>query len=148
MLTEPLLELFERDLGRLKKEIEQYEHEKALWKVEGNITNSSGNLCLHIVGNLNHFIGTTLGKTGYKRDRDAEFSLLGVSRNELINMVDDTIEMIKNVLPNLTDKDLEATYPQEVFGQPMKTDYFLIHLQGHLTYHLGQVNYHRRLLDR
>lgn len=147
MLTDTLVQLFERDLNRLKEEISKYNNEKALWFVDGEIANSGGNLCLHLVGNLNHFIGAILGNTNYKRDRDAEFNLLGVSRIELINKVEDTLAMIKEVLPTLSQETMDGQYPLEVFGKPMSTEYFLVHLEGHLNYHLGQLNYHRRLLD-
>jgi uncharacterized damage-inducible protein DinB len=55
--------------------------------------------------------------------------------------------MIDSVLPQLSEEDLKKEYPLVVFERAMTTDYFLIHLVAHLDYHLGQINYHRRLLD-
>ena len=148
MLSETLKLLFNRDLNQLKVEIESYKKESTIWRVEEGIANSAGNLCLHLVGNLNFFIGTEIGKTGYIRHRDLEFSLKDVPRAELIKKIEDTILVVDAALSTITAEQLETKYPIEVFGHPMSTEYFLVHLATHLTYHLGQINYHRRLLDK
>ena len=147
MLTQTLKTLFRRDLEQLKREIELYRNENIIWHTEKGIANSAGNLCLHLIGNLNAFIGTELGNTGYVRNRPLEFSLKNVPRSELIAKVDKTLAVIENTLNSLTPEQLAADYPKEVFGKPMTTEYFLVHLSSHLMYHLGQINYHRRLMD-
>ncbi|MDN3695514.1 DinB family protein [Chryseobacterium tructae] len=147
MITESIRSLFNRDLYKLKTEIESYQKEENLWKIDKSIANSAGNLCLHLVGNINHFIGAQLGNTGYIRHREQEFSLKDIPKAELIEKIEATITMIDMVLPQLPEEDLKKEYPLVVFENPMTTDYFLIHLVAHLDYHLGQINYHRRLLD-
>ncbi|UKB84017.1 DUF1572 domain-containing protein [Chryseobacterium sp. MEBOG06] len=147
MITESLKSLYNRDLNKLKTEIEAYQNEENLWKTDKNIANSAGNLCLHLVGNLNHFIGTHLGNTGYVRHRELEFSLKDVPRKELIEKIRATAVVIETALSQLSEDDLKKEYPLVVFEDIMTTDYFLIHLIAHLDYHLGQINYHRRLLD-
>jgi uncharacterized damage-inducible protein DinB len=147
MIIESLKSLYSRDLNKLKTEIESYQNESSMWKTDQNIANSAGNLCLHLVGNLNNFIGTELGKTGYIRHRELEFSLKDIPKEELIEKIAATIVMVDSVLSQLTAEDLEKEYPLIVFGDKMTTGYFLIHLIAHLDYHLGQINYHRRLLD-
>ena len=147
MITESIRSLFSRDLNKLKTEIEAYQNEENLWIIDKSIANSAGNLCLHLVGNINHFIGAQLGNTGYIRHRELEFSLKDVPRAELIEKTEATIAMIDSVLPQLSEDDLKKEYPLIVFESKMTTDYFLIHLVAHLDYHLGQINYHRRLLD-
>lgn len=146
MVIEVLIQLYERDLARLRSEIEQYESEDRLWIVREGITNSAGNLTLHLVGNLKHFIGAVLGGSGYVRDRDAEFSSEPVGRSVLITQIDTAVDVVKSTLAKLTEEDLTMTYPIEVFAHPMTTEFFLIHLHSHLNYHLGQINYHRRLV--
>lgn len=148
MIIESLQSLYNRDLNKLKAEIEAYQHESVIWKTDQNISNSAGNLCLHLIGNLNHFIGAYLGNTGYIRNRDLEFSLKDIPKTELTEKVEATLTMINTVLCQLTPEDLEKEYPLVVFEDKMTTGYFLIHLITHLDYHLGQINYHRRLLDR
>ena len=147
MLKDTIIKLFKRDLNKLIEEIDLYKDESHLWKIEGSITNSAGNLCLHLVGNLNYFIGAILGDTGYVRQRELEFSLKDVPKAELINQVEETIVVVENALNKLTEADLKKDYKLQVFKEPMTTEYFLVHLTMHLAYHLGQMNYHRRLLD-
>ena len=147
MLKNSLIELFERDLQKLKTEIDLYKDEDNLWVVKEGISNSAGNLCLHLIGNLNHFIGATLGNTGYIRHRDDEFSLKNIPRQDLITNLDNCILVIHETLQKLTAADLEKDFPLEKHGTIVDTGNMLIHLYGHLSYHLGQINYHRRLLD-
>ncbi|KFF28256.1 DinB family protein [Chryseobacterium vrystaatense] len=147
MIIESLRSLYTRDLTKLKAEIESYQNESSIWKTDKNITNSAGNLCLHLIGNLNTYFGAELGKTGYIRNRELEFSLKDIPRAELIEKVVATQNMVDDVLSQLTPEDLEKEYPIVVFEDTMTTGFFLIHLIMHLDYHLGQINYHRRLLD-
>lgn len=138
---------FNRDLNRLKNEIQSYRNELKIWVIEKNIANTAGNLCLHLVGNLNAYIGAEIGKTGYIRQRDLEFSLKNIPQDNLIKMVEDTIEVVNNSLDLISEEDLLIEYPLLVFEEKTSTEFFLIHLTTHLGYHLGQINYHRRLLD-
>ena len=147
MIIEILQKLFKRDLEKLRQEITSYNDERNLWKIEKSIANSAGNLCLHLVGNLNAYIGAEIGKTGYIRQRDLEFSQKNVPKDELVRMIEDTIKVVAEGLNKLNEIDLEKEYPLLVFKEKTSTGYFLIHLAVHLGYHLGQVNYHRRLLD-
>lgn len=147
MLKETLKTLYRRDLEKLRQEIDSYKDEKKLWFIEKQIPNSAGNLCLHLIGNLNAFIGAELGKTGYVRQRDLEFSLKDIPKSELLKKIDETIVVVEDALDTLTDEQFNREYPIVVFTDKMTTGYFLVHLATHLNYHLGQVNYHRRLLD-
>ena len=150
MLNKNLIELFARDLNKLIKEIELYSTEDNLWKVSEGISNSAGNLTLHIIGNLNTFIGATLGNTGYQRNREAEFSSKNVPRATIIEQLNNTINVIESTLSKITEHDMEKNFPVVVFKEKGETStaYFLMHLSTHLNYHLGQINYHRRLLDQ
>ncbi len=145
--TESLKKLFARDLDLLAKEIESYSSEELLWVIKGDVKNSGGNLCLHLCGNLQHFVGTILGKTDYVRNRDAEFNDKDVPRTRLLAEIKATKAAVAKTLEGLSEEDLKKEYPVQVFGEPMTTEYFLIHLLAHLTYHRGQINYHRRLLS-
>ncbi|MET3026652.1 DinB family protein [Flavobacterium sp. UW10123] len=147
MVLETLKTLFNRDLSKLKNEIESYQNENSIWAIDKDISNSAGNLCLHLIGNLNTYIGAEIGKTGYVRNRPLEFSLKDIPKSELIQKVEDTISVVNKALDNLAEADLETIYTQIIFEKEMTTGFFLIHLSTHLAYHLGQINYHRRLLD-
>ncbi len=147
MIIDTLRKIYKRELNKLKTEIESYQNESNLWRVDKDIINCGGNLCLHMVGNLNAYIGAGLGNTGYVRDRPGEFANKDVPREDLMRMIGETIETVDRTLAHLTPADLEKVYPLEVYKEPTTTGYFLLHLVTHLTYHLGQLNYHRRLLD-
>ena len=147
MLTQTLKTLFQRDLNKLRKEIESYKNERNLWIIDKGIANSAGNLCLHLVGNLNTYLGKELGGTDYIRNRDLEFSQKDIPQAVLLKMIDETTGIVQKVLDSTTDRQLEEEYPVIVFTEKMTTGFFLVHLVAHLDYHLGQINYHRRLLD-
>jgi len=146
-MKEILQQLFVRDLEKLKTEITSYKDEENLWKISGDVKNSAGNLCLHICGSLQHFIGATLGKTGYVRKRDEEFNRKNIPIREFVAEIDSTIKAVQKTLNELREEDLKNTYPINVFGSEMTTGFYLTHLTTHLNYHLGQINYHRRILD-
>ena len=148
MLQETLIPLFERDLAKLKQEIVAYTNEADLWKIQDGIANSAGNLCLHLVGNLKHFVGKILGGVAYERNREKEFADKDVPKEQLLKSIDETKEAVTGALSKLSAEDIDKIYPLSVFGYEMTTEYFLIHLYGHLNYHLGQINYHRRLLNK
>lgn len=150
MVITTLKSIYKRDLEKLRQEIELYKDESAIWKVDGEITNCAGNLCLHLIGNLKAFIGAELGQSGYVRERDLEFSTKGTLRVELLTMIDETLADVATGFDKVTPEQLEEDYPIVVFADKgkMTTGYFLIHLATHLNYHLGQINYHRRLLDK
>ncbi|MEQ1677937.1 MAG: DinB family protein [Chitinophagaceae bacterium] len=147
MLIKTIQTLLRRDLNKLKTEISAYKDENNLWLVKKGITNSAGNLCLHLIGNLNTYIGAEIGKTGYVRYRDLEFSLKNIPRQELLDKIDQTIQVVETALDGLNENELDKEYPVLVFAEKTSTGYFLVHLAVHLGYHLGQINYHRRLSE-
>ena len=147
MQASELKTLFSRDLDRLMTELEAYPNEDSLWVKADGINNSAGNLFLHLCGNLQHFIGAILNDTGYVRQRDFEFDGR-VMLDELKDDIDKTKHVLEVYFDLVNDSVLQTEYPLQPFGYPMSINYFLIHLQGHLNYHLGQINYHRRILSK
>jgi uncharacterized damage-inducible protein DinB len=137
-----------RDLISLRKEIEAYPAEADLWRRAEGITNSGGTLALHLAGNLQHFIGAVLGNTGYVRNRDAEFAERDVPRAEVLHRIDAALAAVQDTLAGLSDADLGREYPLPVGKVRVETADFVIHLATHLAYHLGQVDYHRRMVTR
>ncbi len=142
-----LTQLFVRDLARVKEELLAYEDQADLWRVPEGINNSAGNLALHLAGNLRHFVGHILGGKDFQRDREAEFGSRDVPLGTLIKQLDTASSTVQDVLPLLTEERLNQDFPHKL--GPEQSTYptrnFLLHLYGHLTYHLGQINYHRRL---
>ncbi len=144
-LIDSLSKLFDRDLRKLESEISLFDNEESLWIIGGEIKNPAGNLALHLCGNLRHYIGHVLGNSGYVRDREYEFAARHVPKGELLNAIRDTTGQVSAAMMKVNADVLTKEYPVQVFDHPMTTLHFLIHLHGHLNYHLGQINYVRRL---
>ncbi len=139
--------LFVRYLNNLKDEISSYKHEGDIWEVTGNITNTPGNLCLHLCGNLQHYFGALIGKSGYKRNRDAEFSRKNISKDELLNEINNAIKSVSMIFDIIDEQDLLKPFPDKTFGENATNDDAIMHCAIHFGYHLGQINYHRRILE-
>jgi hypothetical protein len=146
VLRASLAALFQRDLAALAREVEAYPDEASLWARPEGVPNSAGMLVRHLCGNLQHFVGSVLGGTGYRRDREAEFESQPWSRARLLSEIRATSEAIRSTLDPLPPGRLEAPYPQTVLQQELVTGDFLVHLAVHLGFHLGQVDYHRRVV--
>ena len=147
MIVKDLITLITRDLSKLKNEIELYKNEDIVWHIEQSIANSAGNLCLHLIGNLKTYIGTGIGNINYVRNRDLEFSAKNVPKTILLKEIDDTIVVVQTALQNLKESDLDKDFPILIWDQSTTIGLTLLYLLSHLNYHLGQINYHRRLLD-
>lgn len=145
-LAQSVTAVLVRDLRSLARELDAYPGDTELWRTAPGVTNSGGTLALHLVGNIQHFIGTVLGRSGYVRNRDAEFSRRDVPRHEIKEEVERAIAAVATGLARLTAADLERDYPLPILGKMVTTGDFLLHLATHFTYHLGQVDYHRRLI--
>lgn len=146
-MIEEFVKIYDRDLERLKQEITAFNLDSNIWKTTGHVKNSSGNLCLHLIGNLNNYIGKNMGDYAYSRDRDAEFNLKNVPKSQLIYQITDVKEKVISTLMKMDQDVLDQDHVENVFGHSMTNGYFLIHLAGHLAYHLGQINYLRRVLE-
>jgi hypothetical protein len=147
MLNKILATLYERDLRKLIEEVSLFQKEDDLWKTAGSVKNSSGNLALHIIGGMNHHVGTNLAHTGYIRDRPQEFAKKGVPRQEIVAQLEALILLIKSTLNDFNDARMEAEYPALFDDAHNSNSYVLVRLLAHLDYHLGQVNYLRRILE-
>ena len=147
MLNNVLANFHERDIRKLIEEINLFRNEENLWKTQGSVKNSSGNLALHIIGGMNYLIGATLAKTGYIRDRDQEFIRKGVARKEIVAHLEELIPMINQTLNALGHDGMEAEYPLIFDDMKVSNSYLFVQLLVHLNYHLGQVNYLRRVFE-
>ena len=145
-LTAHLAGIMARDLRAARREIESYPDEATVWKAAPGTTNPGGSLARHLAGNLRHFIGAVLGSDGYVRDREAEFSGTPMPRSDVLGELDAAVATVEAVLPTLSPEVLAAPFPAAVGGHTVNTQDFLIHLTAHLSYHLGQLDYHRRIV--
>lgn len=142
-MQQDILYFLNRDLKQLIKEIEAYPNEADLWLKVNDLNNSAGTLALHLVGNLNHFIGHTMGGTDYVRDREFEFSGIVIDRKNILQQIENAIEMVNQIIPKLTEERLQKIFEFDFLGE-RSTWFYLFQFTTHLAYHLGQINYHRR----
>lgn len=135
-----------RELVAVQRSVEEYPDDASLWALPQGLPNAGGTLVLHLTGNLQHYVGAVLGESGYKRDRPAEFARRDVPRAELLREVAAAVAAVKRTLPTLPEESLSQTYPEQIGGRALTIGVFLVHLAAHLAYHLGQLDYHRRVV--
>lgn len=140
------LTVITRDLRAVRREIAAYPDDASVWRTPPGIANSAGTLALHLAGNVQHFFGAVLGGTGYVRDRAAEFSRRDVPRAEIQAQLDAALAAVEPGLSHVTDGVIQAEFPEKIAGHTVSTGEWLIHLAAHLAYHLGQIDYHRRIV--
>ena len=146
VLCDTVLRLLLRDLAALQREVAAYPDDASLWRVAPGIANSGGTLALHLAGNLRGFIGSVLGGSEYVRDREREFTATGLSRADVTLELADAEIQVMRALTTLDLAQLDLEYPHVLAATHLRTDVFLMHLACHASYHLGQIDYHRRLI--
>ena len=149
MNTSDFVWQFHTGLSKLQEELRAYDDENTLWIIEKNIKNSAGNLAQHLVGNIKNFVGKFMGQIPYHRERDREFNERQFDRATLISMIDETKDVVAKALSDKDASFLDLPFPTEAVTvkEGQTNGFMLSYLAAHLNYHLGQVNYHRRLLN-
>jgi hypothetical protein len=145
-IAEGLAALYFRDLTRLIQELQAFPSDEILWQRAPGVKNSAGNLVLHLEGNLREYVGRQLGQVAYSRVRDQEFTFSGLPREELVRRMEQVKELVVKVIAQLAESELAATHPERVLEIDMTSHDLLVHLHGHLNFHLGQIDYLRRVL--
>ena len=145
-MTEDVQRLLVRELRAFAREVELFPDDESLFRTVPGVTNSAGNLALHACGNLKHFVGAVLGGTGYVRNRDLEFQARSGRRADIARELHETAAVVTKTLGRLAPEALEKPYPQPVANVQLPCGRFLIHLAVHLSFHLGQAGYLRRIV--
>jgi uncharacterized damage-inducible protein DinB len=138
--------ILDRDLRTLRRELEAYPDEADLWRSVPGVTNVAGTLALHLAGNLQHFFGACLARSGYQRDRPAEFFRRNVGRAELLREIEAARVAVNAGVASLDAARLAAEFPEVIADARITTGEYLVHLATHFAYHLGQIDYHRRMV--
>ena len=138
--------LLHRELAAVRRSVDAYPDDTSLWAERPGLPNTGGNIVLHLAGNLQHFFGAVLGKTGYVRERDLEFSRRGLPRAELLTQLDAADKAVDAGMKSVSAERFAQAYPEQVAGRTISTQDFIVHLLSHLAYHLGQLDYHRRVV--
>ena len=143
-MSEEVRRLLARELAAFEREVLMFPDDESLFRTLPGVTNSAGNLALHVCGNLKHFVGAVLGETGYARNREAEFAARSGRREDVARELRETREVVSATLARLPKEALERTYPKPVGELTLPCGLFLVHLAVHLGFHLGQAGYLRR----
>jgi uncharacterized damage-inducible protein DinB len=146
MLRDVIQTVLLRELAALRRSVEIYPDDESLWRRPGAVPNAAGTLALHLAGNLQHYVGAVLGNSSYVRDREAEFSRRDVPREAVLAEIDAAAAAVERTLTSCGDDALASPYPEPLGSHTVATADFLVHLASHLAYHLGQVDYHRRMV--
>jgi hypothetical protein len=146
-LPDDIARLLCRELDGFSREIAMFPDDETIWKTVPGISNSAGNLALHVAGNLQQFVGSALGKTGYVRNREDEFGRRLGTRAEVISELQKAADVVRSTMRQLPEKRLTEEFPQLVMGMHFPGGRFLINLCVHAGFHLGQAGYLRRALS-
>lgn len=146
MLVAAVAAILDRDLGAVARQVEAYADEQDLWRLPPGLPNCGGTLALHLAGNIQHYLGARLGDTGYLRNRPAEFSARDLPRSALLREIAAAREAVRAAAARVDAERLTDDFPETVGGVRIPTGHYLIHLVAHFAYHLGQLDYHRRLV--
>src|SRR5262245_48673498 len=121
--------------------------EEQFWRKPIDPGNSFGHLVLHLTGNLRHFAGARLGKSGYVRDREREFTETRVPAKAaaLAGLVEAVAEY-RRVVEGVSAEQFAGPHPD---GEKMGTVVNgLLRLVAHFALHRGQMSYIARLVQQ
>src|SRR5207302_7801411 len=113
-----------------------------LWRRPYGYGNSIGHLMLHLIGNLQYYIGAQMAETGYVRDRDREFTEESrPAKEELLSRWDQTIDMVIATVRDQTPEDWSAEYSAERAAGVNDRFSMFMRCGGHGSQHLWQMMY-------
>lgn len=140
MITTLLIDLYSRELDRFKNEILAFENDELPWKMADGLNITAGNICLSLCGSLQHNIGNMIGDSGYIRNKEAEQKAKNITRERLVEEIENAKGIVVNTLEEISKSDLLKIFPSKEFEEPITTEYFLIHQLSQLSFSIGQIS--------
>jgi uncharacterized damage-inducible protein DinB len=114
--------------------------EEQVWDKPNEISNSIGNLILHLCGNISQYILSALDLQPDKRERDKEFSTKGgFDKNLLTVKLAATVDQAVRIIENMDETRLMKKY--SVQGFQLSGVGIIVHVTEHYSYHTGQIIY-------
>lgn len=124
-------------LGRLSDE--------QIWWRPNEVSNSCGNLILHLCGNVRQWILSGVGGQPDVRKRSLEFSQREpLGREDLQRRLEGTVSEAVEVLNSLDETELLETHTIQIYT--VSTLQAVFHVVEHFSYHTGQIAYITKLL--
>ncbi|MDF2923517.1 MAG: hypothetical protein K0R57_2431 [Paenibacillaceae bacterium] len=133
-----LVTKFEEIHRRMILVLNQLNDEQVNWRPNES-SNSIANLIVHIRCNIKERIGKGINRNDFQRDRDGEFEQLYKSRQELIELTNESFGELIETAKNMTGKTLMDT--QLVRDRERTNLDLLMQCAAHFSEHLGQVMY-------
>ena len=128
-----------QNLPRIVKCLEQLSEEEIWWR-PNSVSNSAGNLVLHLCGNVRQWIISGLGGAKDMRKRDLEFSEQGpIPRKALVTQLRQTVREASRILSRLSDESLTRNY--RIQGYRVTGLDAVFRVAEHFRYHTGQIIY-------
>lgn len=139
-VADELVRYIQHLAGRVEKAVRSVPKDKVYVK-PFSYGNSIGHLVLHLTGNLNHYIGAGIAKTGYLRDRPKEFADSNPPPpDEALRRFHDAITMVIKTVQGLDEAGWQA--PNEKKEHPISTHFGLVLVcVSHINNHIGQMAY-------
>ena len=132
-----------RDFARRVHALSEKLSEEQFWTKPYPYGNSFGHLTLHIIGNLNYYIGAEIVNTGYVRDREREFTEDSPpSKEEVLRRLAEAVDLVEATLETQTAETWSNAYRAAGAADFVK-DRFSIFLScaAHFHHHIGQMVY-------
>jgi uncharacterized damage-inducible protein DinB len=119
-----------------------------LWTKAYPYGNSIGHLLLHLTGNLNHYIGAQIAKTGYVRNRPLEFTdATKHPKEKVLANFDAAIAMVVATIRQQSPADWTAPYHDPTEPRTNTRFAAFMRMAAHAYHHTGQIIYLVKELD-
>jgi hypothetical protein len=141
MLTffEALADRFHELHGDIKRNLDALPLTALDWK-PGPEMNSVSIIVVHLTGAERFLVGDVVMQESSNRNRDLEFQVLGLNKEDLLQRLDDTETYLKNALERLSLSDLETTRIHPRHGDQVTVSWALLHALEHAATHVGHIN--------
>ncbi len=119
--------------------------EDQIWKRPNEVSNSAGNILLHLCGNTRQYLVSALSDQPDIRERDEEFSAKGgYSKEELQIKLTATVEEATGILQTMDEYRLMKIHSVQGFN--LSGIAIIVHVTEHYSHHTGQIIFWTKLL--
>ena len=136
---ETLADRFHELHGDIQRNLETLPFEALDWK-PGAEMNPVSVIIVHLTGAERFLIGDVIMSDPSNRNREAEFRIAGMTKDDLIHRLTETETYIKAAFEKLSlaDLDTERTHPRH--GNQVSVAWALLHALEHAATHVGHIN--------
>lgn len=112
--------------------------EQEVWFKPNESSNSVGVLVVHLIGNAQQWVVSTIGGLQDNRNRAAEFALNGeFSKDDLLMALAELRQRLELTLSEINEEHLLKDYEVQCYQETGFA--ILLHVIEHFSYHTGQI---------